>query len=95
MAKAYTRDCSRCFHFDACDNLTMEGLVLAKNASTCPHYIAAIDPRDFAIEMARLSNTEDLELRHISMDRAMYELLKQLGYDEAVRIFKDTDKWYG
>lgn len=73
----------------------MEGLLLAKNASTCPHYIAAIDPSDFAKEMAVLGAKEDLKFRHILMDKAMCELLKQLGYAEAVDIFNSVEKWYG
>ena len=34
------------------------------------------------------------EIRHVSMDSLMCNILRQLGYDEGIDIFEKTSKWY-
>lgn len=36
----------------------------------------------------------DVEKSHGKADDLMCELLKQLGYEDGIKIFKDADKWY-
>ena len=49
--------------------------------------------QEFKEKMERLSKL-DTERRHIEMDDAMCELLRELGYGEGVEIFEDVIKWY-
>lgn len=55
-----------------------------------------ITPEAAALEMQRVHDEfyDDKERVHEEMDTFMCRLLKQLGYDEAVKIFVNTDKWY-
>jgi len=56
----------------------------------------AISPRAFANIMERLHDSlaHDTETQHYVMDQIICEVLIDLGYEEGVRIFKDTKKWY-
>ena len=38
---------------------------------------------------------DDMASRHMHMDNLMCELLTDLGYEEGVKIFEFTCKWYG
>lgn len=50
-------------------------------------------PEEFAI-MIRNQISGDLEGSHSAMDDLMAELLRRLGYDEAMDIFEEQEKWY-
>ena len=55
-----------------------------------------LDPGVFADRMreAAIRNKDDEEIAHVQMDGLMCELLKILGYGEAVEVFDETPKWY-
>jgi hypothetical protein len=36
----------------------------------------------------------DSETRHIEMDALLCSQLKELGYEDGVKIFKECSKWY-
>lgn len=38
--------------------------------------------------------SDDCEVAHADMDQLMLDLLTELGYEEAVKIFRDQEKWY-
>ena len=42
----------------------------------------------------KLMHSDDEEVCHILMDNAMCDFLEGLGFTEAVKIFKETKKWY-
>ena len=37
---------------------------------------------------------DDLEFLHREMDRLMCDCLEDLGYEDGVKVFQETDKWY-
>ena len=49
-------------------------------------------PKDAIVETLR--DRLDPEMSHIKADRLMCELLTELGYGEAVKIFEEMEKWY-
>lgn len=53
-------------------------------------------PKEFALTMSaiRKRNEHDNEICHILMDDCLCTALRELGYDEGIDIFDDTDKWY-
>lgn len=58
-------------------------------------------PEDFAYEMRQISNQlkdptflGDQEDVHVHMDYYMTTVLEELGYEEGVKIFRETPKWY-
>lgn len=55
-------------------------------------------PEEFADEMKEASTInrkhEDQEDTHRRMDYLMCDLLRKLGYDEAVDIFEKSPRWY-
>jgi hypothetical protein len=55
-------------------------------------------PKEFAEKMKMLKKeyekNGDQEATHKMMDNLMCELLKELGYDEGVKIFEEQGKWY-
>lgn len=55
---------------------------------------AIVTPEKFAEEMIHIKNKYegDTEMVHFAMDKAMYDLLKQLGYEHGVKVFKDIHK---
>lgn len=59
----------------------------------CP-LIELPDADEFAEKMRTERVKYDEEIAHSCMDYAMCELLKKLGYGEAVKIFDDAPKWY-
>lgn len=55
------------------------------------------DEKDFAEKMRAaeaIAETEDAELSHMEMDRLMCDLIKEIGYGEAVEVFDGAQKWY-
>ena len=59
-------------------------------------YAPYMTQEEFADRMKKLKAyaDEDRERAHVMMDQAMCGILKALGYDEGVRIFEETQKWY-
>jgi hypothetical protein len=51
-------------------------------------------PEQAAEEMRRIADTYDEEGGHIEADALMCQILRDLGYGEAMDIFRDMDKWY-
>ena len=55
-------------------------------------------PEEFAEAMRffsdRYKDGNDIERTHRAMDDLMCETLASLGYEEGVKIFRDTPKWY-
>lgn len=56
-----------------------------------------MDKQEFANVMKKLANKsdDDPEMIHIEMDNLMLKTLKELGYEEGVRIFESATKYYG
>lgn len=50
-------------------------------------------PEEFA-QMMRNQMGADNETAHGEMDDLMVELLRRLGYGEAMDVFEKQDKWY-
>lgn len=50
-------------------------------------------PEEFA-QMMRNQMSGDNEVAHVEMDELMVELLRRLGYGEAMDVFEKQDKWY-
>lgn len=53
-----------------------------------------LTPNEFVILMRIFADNDDKELRHIHMDKLMCDFLSDLGYEEGIKVFKDTDKWW-
>ena len=51
-------------------------------------------PEEFAKEMKNIQEKCDTEDGHIAMDDLMCKVLCQLGYEEGIKIFVNTGKWY-
>lgn len=51
-------------------------------------------PGELAERMRDASTDDDQECRHYKMDGILLDVLEQLGYDEAVKIFRETPMWY-
>ena len=51
-------------------------------------------PKEAADRMRQIDEDEDTESGHMMADDLFCEILKSLGYDEAVDIFDNMDKWY-
>lgn len=53
-------------------------------------------PEEFKKEMKSIFNIwrSDEESAHKHMDILMCELLRTLGYEDGIKIFKEQDKWY-
>ena len=51
-------------------------------------------PDEFLKDMQRVADSNDTEWKHGCMDDMMCDLLEQLGYGEAIEVFRHTDKWY-
>lgn len=54
----------------------------------------ALKPEAFKNRMLTLSAMDDKERMHQLMDDMMCEVLQSLGYDEGIRIFLNTPKWW-
>lgn len=56
-----------------------------------------MNPQEFYKKMKRLrGNNDDYdeEATHKAMDNLMCEVLTELGYEDGVKVFKETYKWY-
>lgn len=53
-------------------------------------------PKEFSSRMEYIKNLYpyDDEARHIDMDNLLCEVLCDLGYEEGVKIFNATEKYY-
>jgi hypothetical protein len=51
------------------------------------------NPKAFAQKMRKLLSG-DYEVAHMDMDLLILDLLRELGYEEAVEVFISQDKWY-
>lgn len=47
-----------------------------------------------AIKAGMGAGNYDREVAHVKMDIVLCAVLNELGYEDAVRIFKHTPKWY-
>lgn len=52
------------------------------------------DPKEFEIGMQILAAMDDQEHRHYYMDRLMANVLIQLGYEDGIKVFNTSPKWY-
>lgn len=71
------------------------------NTDFCPNCGAdmrgaeMISPKEFAEKMGQIAEEkDDTEVCHVKMDDYICEVLRTLGYEEGVKIFEDTPKWY-
>ena len=53
-----------------------------------------LTPGDFASLMRKLAEHDDIESRHVQMDKLLCRVLESLGYAEGVAIFRESEKWY-
>ena len=55
-----------------------------------------ITPDEFRDAMIDISNTTpgDVEVTHMMMDALMCDVLRSLGYEKGVDVFRGTYKWY-
>ena len=58
-----------------------------------------ITPDEFLAKLKDIKNQrffeeDDVEACHVEMDELMCETLSSLGYDEGVKFFRMTPKWY-
>ena len=59
-----------------------------------------MNPQVFYEKMKRLSNELNREFGmdeedvHCAMDKLMCEILVEFGYEDGVKVFQETDKWY-
>lgn len=103
------RDCIECRFFELSDEYCYArgayGSEWGKSTG-CP-LVELPDPKVFAARMEltkcyfpkdaiveTLRDRLDPEMSHIKADRLMCELLTELGYGEAVKIFEEMEKWY-
>jgi len=53
-----------------------------------------ITPEEAAQRMREINKNGDTEGAHCEADDLLCEILKELGFGEAVEIFENMDKWY-
>lgn len=52
-------------------------------------------PEEFKLKMQTiLTKYDDPESVHFKMDELMCEVLTELGYNDGVKVFENTEKWY-
>jgi len=61
-----------------------------KNKITPDEFLAKLK----AIKTEYFFEKDDLETCHAKMDEVLCEILSSLGYDEGIRFFQNTPKWY-
>ena len=47
-----------------------------------------------ALDRAKIDNDGDLEPGHVAADKALCDLLEQLGYGDVVALWRTVGKWY-
>lgn len=77
------------------DNYSDTILYDSERREDCP-LVEIPDPKIIAAKMQLIKETKgyDEEIGHIKADYLMCELLTELGYEEAVKIFEEMEKWY-
>ena len=94
--------CKSCFHCEACADLDyQEAMSVVHTPDQCAFYLKAMTPDEFKIKMSALIRDarstryhNDVEVRHMAMDNLLCEVLKSLGYEEGIAIYKTTERWY-
>lgn len=84
--------CKTCFHFDACCGMDAEDHMY--DLTECENHISVMTPEQFKEEMQKLSEDDDVELRHEATDGLLLKVLRSFGYSEGVDIFVNTKMWY-
>jgi hypothetical protein len=53
-------------------------------------------PEEAAAKMREIFSGTDYNIgaAHLEADELLCQILRELGYGEAVQIFEDADKWY-
>lgn len=53
-------------------------------------------PEEFKLKMQTILTEHENypETCHYEMDKLMCEVLSDLGYEEGVKVFEDTERWY-
>ena len=54
----------------------------------------AVTPKEFKTLMKKIAIEHDPETFHEYADDLMCTVLNGLGYEDGVKIFQDTEKWY-
>jgi len=58
------------------------------------HLYKPMTKNQFLRKMKKAAKLNDLDMRHRRFDELMGRQLISLGYEEGVKIFEATDKWY-
>ena len=53
-----------------------------------------VTAREFETRMKKISQEEDVEMRHIHADKLLCDALTSLGYEAGVNIFTNMELWY-
>ena len=99
------KSCEEC---QVCDyeegDCLLTGTYLIQGENTLPHngerrdwcpLVEITDPKIMSAKMQLIKETtHDAEIAHVKADGLMCELLTELGYGEAVKIFDEMEKWY-
>lgn len=51
-------------------------------------------PEEFKTAMEDVFKSDDIELRHIQADQIMCDTLRELGYENGVKVFEKAYKWH-
>ena len=53
-------------------------------------------PEEFKLKMQTILTEygNNIESSHYAMDKLMCEVLSDLGYEEGVKVFENTERWY-
>ena len=51
-------------------------------------------PEEFTSKMVDIDLNGDTEVAHSDGDDLMCDLLRELGYEDGVKVFEAMDKWY-
>lgn len=81
---------------DFCKNKSVWGGCCERNCYDGSRFERkAMSPEKLALKMIKMRNsTNDIEGLHGDMDDLFCEVLRDLGYGDAVKVFEDTEKWY-
>ena len=53
-----------------------------------------ITPEEFKNAMEAVFKSHDIELRHAEADQIMCDTLRELGYEDGVKVFEEAYKWH-
>lgn len=85
----FNEDC-KCALIVRCDFDDTNGTHRRKD---CP-LIELPDAEEVKRDMEEASALDDEEIAHVHMDGVMCDLLTNLGYEDAVKVFDEAHKWY-